>query len=226
MPRKPITQEDVFREIDRLTQEAQKHPRLFRLRVSLTAAYGYWILFGIPLTFLLIGILWFPLFIIGIGVAFASTTALVQQLRVAFEPPKGLVLTPGMAPELFRVIESVRADLNAPPVDAVVLTIDFNAAMSEAPRFVVFGWKSYLNIGFPVALALGPSHFRALVAHELAHHAHSHSRAKLRLVRVRAAAMRLFTGFAQRQGLFPLIFNRVLSKYMPRIDACIFVLGR
>jgi Zn-dependent protease with chaperone function len=226
MPLKPITKEEFSRIVVRLAEQAQKHPRLFRLRVSLMNAYGYWILFGIPLSFLVLGLLWFPLLIVGLFVAIASTSALVRALRVVFQQPKGLVLEPSTTPELFRIIESVRAELHASPVGAVVLTTDFNASMIEVPRFAFAGWKSYLQIGFPLTLGLSARQFRALVAHELAHLAHSHSRAKLRLIRVRAAALRLLNGYGQRRGIFPAMFNALLMHYMPRIDACIFVLGR
>ena len=226
MPPKPITKDDFFRVVGQLGEEAKNRPKLFRLRVWLTVARGYWILFGLPLTFLVIGIIWFPLLIVGLAVAIASSVAMVRTLRVAFQEPKGLVLGLHTSPELFKMIESVRAELRAPPVDSVILTTEFNASLSEVPSLIFTGWKSYMTIGFPLTLGLSLDQCRALVAHELAHLANSHSRAKLSLIRLRGGAQRMLDGYARQRGWIQLLYNSLLTRYMPRLDACIYVLDR
>jgi hypothetical protein len=68
------------------------------------------------------------------------------------------------------MIEELRARLRAPRVHRVLVTGDFNAAVVRVPRLALLGWyRNHLLIGLPLAKALTPEQFRAVLAHELAH---------------------------------------------------------
>src|SRR5262249_31792738 len=105
---------------------------------------------------LLLKLAWIPL---------AFAWLLMRALWVRLAPPAGRVLAPHEAPALFAEIGHVRAVLRAQPVHAVVLTREFNAAVSQVPRLGILGWpRNHLVLGIPLLAALSPEQFRAVLA--------------------------------------------------------------
>lgn len=81
---------------------------------------------------------------------------------VRYKIPKD-ALTRADAPEFFGALDEVRAAMQAPEIDHVVITDDFNAFAAEAGRHRVLG------IGALLWQAATPGERQALIAHEVAH---------------------------------------------------------
>lgn len=72
-------------------------------------------------------------------------------------------LTRADAPAFFAALDEVSAALNAPQIDRVVITEDFNAFVTQTRRHRVLG------IGALLWQAITPAERRAVIAHEIAH---------------------------------------------------------
>ena len=72
-------------------------------------------------------------------------------------------LTRTDAPAFFDALDHVCAALDAPQIDRVMITDDFNAFVTQTPRHRVLG------IGALLWQVITPSERRALIAHEIAH---------------------------------------------------------
>ncbi|MBD0321329.1 MAG: M48 family metallopeptidase, partial [Gemmatimonadetes bacterium] len=122
-------------------------------------------------------------------------------------------------PELFRAIDRARAELRAPPVDAVLLTHALNAGVLERPRFGIAGWnKRFLLVGLPLLHALTPDELRAILAHEFAHLSRQHSRSQRMVARARTTWTMLVAGFTgTRWASF--LFLPFVRWYTPRLEA-------
>lgn len=76
---------------------------------------------------------------------------LIRALWVRFPMPPGLRLRREDMPLLFDDVEEIRALLQCPPVHQILLTDEFNAAMSQDPRLGIFGWdRNTLIVGLPL----------------------------------------------------------------------------
>src|SRR5439155_1386897 len=72
--------------------------------------------------------------------------------------------------------------LRCRPFHEIRLTTDFNAAVYQIPRLGFLGWpRTHLEVGLPLALALGPGELRAVLVHECAHLSARHGRQAGRL---------------------------------------------
>ncbi len=221
-----MTNQEFLELVKRRTEEARQHPRRFRLRAKVLATLGPVILLGLPLIVLAMGLIIWPLLFAGIGLLIAAITATISGLRLSFKIPEGVNLTADTAPELFKLLESVRIRIAAPRLDFVVLTNDFNAALAEYPLHGFTGWRSYLILGFPLMLALSADQFRAIVAHEMAHLAGSHAKIDSVLIRNRNATARLYDFYSRRRGMNAWLCTSVLVRYLPQLDACVHALRR
>ena len=216
----------LFTEVASLDDEAVRRPLLFRLRVWSTVAAGYFILLGIPVFAVLVGLVALPFLVFGLVAGVATTVAMYKALRATYEPPKGIVVTEANAPELFKLVESVRTELRAPRPDTILLTTAFNASMTERPRYIFGGWTSALAVGFPLLLSLTESQCRAVIGHEIAHLANRHGRSQIHIHRLRITCARLSAGFANLRGVVPWFYKFVLAQYEPQLAACDLVLDR
>jgi Zn-dependent protease with chaperone function len=107
----------------------------------------------------------------------AFLLVMVRALWVHLQPPKGWMLTRADAPDLFQLLDRLRKELQTPPIHVVLVTPEFNAAVSEIPRLGLFGWhRNYLLLGLPLLQVLTREQFTAVLAHELGHLSHGHAR--------------------------------------------------
>ncbi|HSO07159.1 MAG TPA: M48 family metallopeptidase, partial [Pelomicrobium sp.] len=161
----------------------------YKLRVALFALLGYAILFGIAagIALLIGGAAWGAVASTAFLVLLLKKKliipllvmlwVLVRSLWVKIEAPDGYRLTPKDHPELFAEIENLRRRLGVPRIHRVVLTEEFNAAMSQTPRLGVLGWqRNTLVLGLQLLMSLSPEQARAVVAHEFGHLSGNHSR--------------------------------------------------
>lgn len=154
-------------------------------------------------------------------------TVIVRALWVRLDEPSGERLTAKQAPRLFARVEEIRRALRAPKPDAVILDEDFNAAVTQVPRFGVFGGhRTYLILGLPLLCAMGSQHLDAVLGHEFGHLSGAHPKYGLWVFRVRALWSRLLTKFHESGSVFAKLFTPFFRWYMPRLDAHGFALRR
>lgn len=170
---------------ERARQRAVRAPRLFRMAVTFRAAVGVgtltliglgavvlmaWALAPIvdgsfmtaPLWCVLRALLVFP------GLGLLSFVARV--LRGRFPAPDGILLTRADAPPLFALLDRLRRRFGTPPIHQVRVTGDLNAAITQRPNPWCLGMmRNTLVVGLPLALAVTPRQFVAVLAHEFGH---------------------------------------------------------
>ncbi|WP_127464372.1 ankyrin repeat domain-containing protein [Paenibacillus sp. FSL W8-1187] len=152
---------------------------------------------------------------------------LVRSLRIKFDEPEGIPLTPINAPGLFREISGLASSLRTLRIHKVLLTPEFNASVVQIPRLGLFGWqRNYLMIGLPLLQAMPMNEFRAVLAHEMAHLSRSHSKFHGWIYRVRRAWGQLMDKLEEKDSAWVLLFQRFLDWYSPKLGAYTFVLAR
>jgi len=214
---------------------AAVRPQAYRLRVAGLAALGIgYVLLMLAGTLALVAaavaaivvsksvalvkLAWVPL-------AFAFVIA--RSLWVRLPPPAGEPVRPEEAPALFAEIELVRQRMNARRIHSVVLTPDFNAAVSQVPRLGILGWpKNHLILGLPLLAALTPEQFRAVLAHEFGHLARNHARFGNWIYRIRQVWGQLLGALEAKGGRTTRLFTRFFDWYGPYFNAYSFVLAR
>src|SRR5215510_448989 len=152
---------------------------------------------------------------------------IVKSLWVSLPPPEGIALDLGSVPALERRLEEIRAALRAPKPHEVLLTMDFNAAVFQRPRFGVFGWpKTYLQLGVPLLYALDVRQLDAVLAHEFAHLSRAHPKTGLWVFRVSRTWQQLLNHLHQSRSKAGWLFKGFFQWYIPRLEARGFVMSR
>ncbi len=232
-----LTQAEFDTLVARLTREAETRPLWYKIRVFLLAMLGYAYIFGIlALILAIVG---------GIAVLAARGRAILllknialplvifawvvgKALWVKLSPPTGRRLARQKAPRLFAAIDDICAKIDAPRADVVLLTDDYNAAVSQIPRLGVFGLhRNYLIVGLPLMQALPPNEWRGVLAHEFSHLSRAHARFSNWIYRVRRTWFQLMDTLEnERQGGGAWIFKWFFHWYAPYFGAYSFVLAR
>jgi hypothetical protein len=152
--------------------------------------------------------------------------AILRALWVSFPPPSGVPLVRRSVPALFSLIDTLTASLDTPRFHRVVLTDDFNAAVSQRPRLGPLGWyENWLMVGLPLLEALW-TNFRAVLAHELGHLSNAHGRFGAWIYRIRMAWMHLMNQLESSHRVGYKIFDWFLKWWAPYFNAYSFVLAR
>lgn len=223
--------------VRRLEDESQEDPQRYSRRVIWMARMGYGYIgfiitlaLGLIVTFALLG-LHKPAILAKVGIYWVIPLlgllkVIGSTLFTRLPAPEGMELEEAEYPELFRAIEEVRAQLDAPQVDAVLLTEELNAAVVENPRFGIIGPATrYLILGLPLLQALSPQEFRAVLAHEFGHLIGSHSRQSGGIYHLRQSWERIRQHFEDRDES-PFLFGIFFERFIPRFMAYSFVLAR
>jgi heat shock protein HtpX len=116
------------------------------------AAAGVWVVVtGFPFIFIML----FGAILVLIAVV----------IRPRFPKLSATTLSRESAPTLYRLTERISAALNAPKLDGIVISSDYNAS------FGIYGLrrKRVVRLGLPLLTALDGQELVALIAHELAH---------------------------------------------------------
>jgi Zn-dependent protease with chaperone function len=221
--------------IGRVEQLAQSNPLRYRVNLALLAILGFGYVAGMALLTLaaalgVLALLVFSKSALLIKLALVPLTLaymLLKALWVKLPPPEGRRLVPREVPALFEEIERVRRTTNARAVHEVVLTPDFNAAVTQVPRLGVLGWsRRYLIIGLPLLASLPPYQFRAVLAHEFGHLAANHVRFGNWIYRVRQTWRRVLEALERNGGAATRMFTWFFEWYTPYFNAYSFVLAR
>lgn len=220
--------------ITRMEALAAGNPGAYRRRVFGMAVlgYGYLLLVAAALLVLCAALLVSSVYLQDLAVrlllvAGGPLLLVLRSMWVKLEPPAGERLTKATVPELFAMLESLRARLRTPRIHSVLLTPDFNAGVMQVPRLGLLGWhRSYLFIGLPLMKSLTVEQFQAVLAHELGHLSGGHARAGNWIYRLRLIWQRLEAAFAQTTGWGTLPIRAFFKWYIPRFSATSFPLAR
>lgn len=141
--------------------------------------------------------------------------------------PEGHRLTKQQAPALFKLISQVRRKVAGPKLDEVWLDDNFNASISQVPRFGLLGRPiNRLTIGLPLLMALDVPRLSAVLAHEYGHLRGNHGRFAAWIYRTRLSWMRMNEHLADDESVSSWLNARFMSWYVPRFLARSFALAR
>jgi Zn-dependent protease with chaperone function len=226
-----------FIHLVRLGEHASaKDSRAYRRSVAAFAALGYAWVIGCLLV-AAIALAWTaaallrrqfePTFILLLllagGLLWTSWRALWCPLRV----PPAVRLSTAEAPALFQALERIRRKIKGPPIDRVLLDGNFNASISQYPRYGLFGGAvNHLTIGLPLLLALDRPRLLAVLAHEYGHLRGDDGRFAAWIYRTRLSWAKLDQGLHRDQGRVASAAQAFLRWYFPRFSAKTFALAR
>jgi Zn-dependent protease with chaperone function len=222
--------------VQRLEQQAERSPGIYRAKLGAMALLGYGYIAGV-LTLLLVAVALLALVAVQrsgamialkLGIVLVPLIwAVVRAMAVRLEPPSGKELFREDAPELFACIDEVRAKACAPKAHKVLITDDFNAAVVQHPRLGIFGWpRNYLILGLPLLHALDLQEFRAVLGHEFGHLSGAHGKFGAWIYRLRAGWGRLTHALEQDDHWGKVLFVPFFKWYAPAFSALSFVQAR
>jgi Zn-dependent protease with chaperone function len=166
---------------------------------------------GVKLT-VIVGVLWLTV---------------VRSLWVRSEPPRGVSVARQDAPQLFRLLDALRARLKSAPIHEVLITPAFNAGIAQLPRLGIFGWhRNYLALGLPLMKALTVEQFKSVLAHEAGHLAGGHARASNWIYRLRVVWAQLESNFEQHPRFGSGVIRAFFRWYIPYFNAVSFPFAR
>ncbi len=123
----------------------------------------------------------------------------------------------------------MRKKLNGPPIHRVILDNEFNAAISQMPRWGLFGgYKNHLILGLPYLLGVSPIEMVSTIAHEYGHVAGSHNKLTKWIYRQRITFGRLSQHLenSKDEGVIQAGIYAAIDAFEPYFNAYTFVLSR
>jgi Zn-dependent protease with chaperone function len=218
--------------------DAQERPQAYRKHVVWFAALGYGyvalsLVLGCALMYLAIVLLgnrkFYPAIMCGIGGGTIAWVAL-RAMVVRSDPAQGLDITADQAPQLFKILAKLRKKLGAPPIHRVIITDDYNAFITQQPRFGVLGpAHNTLGLGLPMLVSLSPERLVSVLAHEYAHLRGGDGKLAAWLYRCRIAWSRLADHAFDNSGegdAFAAVTRGFVNWYAPRLSAKSFAMAR
>ena len=237
----PLDQQAYTHLVRRLELDANFHPSGFRRKVLLISFSAYFALFGALIgigSLLYLGFNWAQVHRSTYNMLRFGVFALIllpvfwMVLRMLFmrlPVPEGRHITREEAPKLFDTIDKIRKKLNGPQIHHVLIDTHYNAAISQLPRFALFGpHTNYLILGLPYLLGVTPKEMLATVAHEYGHLCGNHGKLGAWVYRQRRTFGTLYgqvrdnahDNWAKSGMAF------ALNRFMPYYNAYTFVLSR
>lgn len=234
-----MNREDFDQLVERLEKQSAAKPRWFVWKVVVWALGGFGYLFFVLLLALTLTVgcvlmmialpnaLTLKLGIVLLALFGGMSLAILRSLWVRTDAPEGVPMTKRDVPALFELIDTLRSKLKSAPFHEVLLTGDFNAAVSQVPRLGVFGWqKNHLVLGLPLLQSLPPKEFEAVLVHEFAHLSGNHGRLGTWLYRLRRSWQNVFENLARQASGGSWALTKFIGWYWPRFNAHAFVLSR
>lgn len=232
-----LTNEEFDALVARLQAESQADPAGYRRRALLLTLAGFAYLFLVlaAVAAALGALAWLFTHARGSGVAAVKlaipllyfTWVIVSCLWVPFEPPPGRPVERSRAPALYALAEELRRRMKAPPVHAVVVNEELNAAVSQVPRLGPLGWyKNYLVLGLPLMAAMPPAEFATVLAHEFGHLTREHGRLTAWVHRARVTWARLDARLREERPWGSWVLAAFVRWYAPYFNAYTFVMAR
>ena len=163
------------------------------------------------------------LLIVAAGLLWTSLRA----LWIRLDAPVGLEISRKDAPALFESLERIRKKIKGPPIHHVLLNAEFNASISQIPRFGLFGGAvNYLTIGLPLLMAIDRPRFLAVMAHEYGHLRGDHGQFAAWVYRTRLSWMKMEHGMRNDANPVSAATEAFLRWYFPRFLAKTFAMAR
>ncbi len=226
-----------FIHLVRLSEHASADDsQTYRRKLALFAALGYLWVVG---CFLLgLGVAWWALdslahdrfrasTIVLLAVAGGLLWASLRALWVRLPAPDGLEISQADAPVLFEALARIRNKIKGPPIHHVLLDDQFNASISQRPRYGLFGGAvNYLTVGLPLLMALDRARLMAVLAHEYGHLRGDHGQFAAWIYRTRLSWTLLEHHLRHDEGLVTMATQLFLRWYFPRFLARTFALAR
>jgi Zn-dependent protease with chaperone function len=223
--------------IQRLEVKAQLAPAAYRRHVLLLAMLAYLYLAAIALVMLaIVAVIVLLLIRHPQGAAILAKVGLVavlvlygigRALIFRCRPPQGLAVTREQCPQLWAMLDRLRGGARGVPIHQVMIDIDFNAGVTQLPRFGLIGGKAnYVVIGMPFLASLSPRQLEAVLAHELGHLAREHSRRNAWIYRLRMTWASLYQTMHDQSSWFMYLTLKFFDWYIPYFNAYSFVLAR
>lgn len=223
-----------------LQAKADNQPTLFRSQVIGISLFAYTVLIGI---FVLLGaLIWWSLTThqhipakawVGIGMTVLTLIPIsyifLRMLLRRIPAPTGRVINQDEAPQLFRMLADLKKRFGGPPIHQVLITPEFNAAISQVPRFGLFGGhRNYLILGLPFLFGMSPREMGAVVAHEYGHLTGGHGKLGAWIYRQRRTFGALHRHVDERREDDALngFLAELLDRFGPYYNAYTFVLSR
>ena len=151
----------------------------------------------------------------------------LRALWCRFDAPEGRELLPAEAPALFEALARIQKKINGPPIHHVLLNSEFNASISQLPRWGLLGGSvNYLTMGLPLLLAIDRPRFLAVMAHEYGHLRGGHGTFAAWVYRTRLSWARMEHGLRGNDGPVAAATQVFLRWYFPRFAAKTFALAR
>ncbi|MDO4723768.1 MAG: M48 family metallopeptidase [Comamonadaceae bacterium] len=217
-------------------QDSASDERAYRRSVFWFAALGYlWVLgfvgVGLVLLWVLLAAIWSGRFHGGyVWLLVAAPSLLWAGLRALWlrlPPPQGLELAREDAPRLFELLDRIRKKVQGPPIHQVLLDGDFNACITQTPRFGLFGAaRNTLTLGLPMLMALDTPRLCAVLAHEYGHLRGGHGRFAAWIYRSRLSWERLHASLEGNISFASVATDKFLDWYFPRFCAKTFAMAK
>ena len=213
-----------------------KPTTVYKLKVFLLALVGYFYIFLMPAIFLADAslLIWTivtgkgldgPLIYIEIALLIVAAKFVHALWLKATGGTSGYVpLDETNVPRLFETIQEIRTAIRGPQVHNVVLSNQFDLALTPVPRGLFGGSRNELDVGMLLMRALTPAQFRALLTHELGHF--TGSRLGTWIYRIRDVWQCLLWPIDQRGRLASWLFNRLFRRYVRYFRNYSFTLAR
>jgi len=229
-----MTDEQFADLVHRLEARARNQPASYGRQVLGLAMLGnlYLALTILLIAALLVAAIASIKFLRAFGVKLALVIAvflwtIVKSLWVKLPAPSGREIERAQAPALFAMLDELRSALGAPRFHHVLLSDDFNAAVTQVPRLGIFGWpRNYLLLGLPLMKVLSREQFKAVLAHEYGHLAGGHARLSNWIYRQRQRWGKLLDALSGYEGRGSFLFLPFLRWYTPYFNAFSFPLAR
>jgi Zn-dependent protease with chaperone function len=231
-----MSNEKFIELVSKLENKASKNPKQYRAKVVLLTLLGYvYVLF---FTLLLLFLLGFSIFaLISDGLRYGAIKLLVITGALSFfilrslffkvPKPEGYSIQRKDAEGLFSMLDTLQAKIKTSKIDEVILTDELNAAVTEVPRFGLFGPKqTILILGLPLLSTLNKEQFKAVLGHELAHISHADTKVGAWVYRVKRTWGSLMHSLEKNEQFGTFLFRRFFNWYYPVFDAYTFVMRR
>lgn len=220
----------------RLRRLEERHPFLYRVKLFIIAALGYFFLFAFILVSIFIILFSFLIFSLdrlhivvallnGILLFFGIHNLLSLWVRVKQLPFPDLLKEE--APQLYIEAENVAREMKGPSLQRIFFSDEERVYIVPHPKWGLLGRNQYyLVVGIPMMLGLRPEEFRALLAKEIGFYSKKHDGFLAWIYRVNKTWGIFSQSLGKRQG-FPRSFvvTRFFSWYIPYLSVHAVVLS-
>ncbi len=221
--------------VGELEQRAAQDPEAYRWKVMALARAG-----NCYVGLVLVGLAGATLYA-AIGVGTVSGLALrlslmlglllwvlIKALWVRLPEPEGREIKAQDAPALFALIADLQQALRTAPVDKVLLTAEFNAAVVQTPRWGPLGGPTHtcLMLGLPLMQLLSAEQFKAVLAHEFGHIKRGDGEVSSWIYCQRRRWQQLVEVLEQRESVASLLFKPFFRWFAPFFNAYSFPMAR